>query len=92
MRHEIARARKTKEITDKYSGQLNQDDFLKNVNNMIKNVETANKEYGIDFSQAIMNGMLSDNKEIDLSDQFANLSPEEILNLDNMDKDTLIKE
>ena len=33
-----------------------------------------------------------DNKEIDLSDQFANLSPEEILNLDNMDKDTLIKE
>ena len=92
MRHEIARVRKTKEITDRYSGQLNQDDFLKNINNMIKSVGTANKEYGIDFSQAIMNGMLSDNKEIDLSDQFANLSPEEILNLDNMDKDTLIKE
>ena len=97
MRDQLARTAKAKELIQSYTGEKGLQQILNtssgkkiSVNEQITNIEELMKgakdfgdEYGTDFTDALLNSLTADKKEINLSSLFSEIDPNEYEKLMN---------
>jgi hypothetical protein len=84
MRKQLAKLAMTESITNEYSNKIDKSGLLENLETAMQGMEDLGKKYGTDFTDAFLNAITSDSKQLDLSSLYAYLDPTEIEELGSM--------
>lgn len=84
MRKSLARNAESTKVKDKYTNKIDNQGLLTSIENIMSGAKSMGEKYGTDFTDALLNAMNNKGK-IDFSDIFADINPNEFLELYNMD-------
>jgi len=90
-RQELARYYLNKQTEDKYKNQVNGEKALNNIESILGKASKAGDQYGADFSDALLNAATSKDHQIDLSEAFVDIDPDEIKLLRDQSDDDILK-
>ena len=89
MRQQIVLTLETENITEEIEESLDKDNILNGIQSIISSATDFGKEYGTDFSDALVAALSSEDNKIDLTETFTRLDPDEVAEMQGLTGDQL---